>query len=76
VAKGKGSKEVATSRPSASVVEQSFGGAPPSIAVGGGTMQMFGHKIHSGVWPTNTVSPDHKTGYPKGFDQGTKGSKP
>jgi len=56
--------------------EESFGGAPGKIAVGGGEMCTFGHKIHPGVWPPNTVSPDVKTGFPKGYDQGTKGPKP
>ena len=69
------SKEVATKH-AKPVVEETFGSAPPSISVAGGTMHTFGHKIHSGVWPTNIVSPDQKTGYPKGFYEGKKGPKP
>jgi len=68
VAKGPGKGKGST--------EETFGGAPPAIAVGGGTMHTFGHKPHPGVWPTNIVSPDSKTGYPKGYDQRTKGPKP
>jgi len=56
--------------------EESFGGAPGTIAVEGGTMHMFGHKTGTGVWPTNVVSTDVKTGFPKGYDKGTKGPKP
>lgn len=56
--------------------EESFGGAPPKIAVGGGTMHTFGHKPHAGVWPTNVVSPDVKTGFPKGYDTTKKSPKP
>jgi len=51
---------------------ESFGGAPGATPVGGGTMAKFGHRAkgHSGqgVWPEKIVSPDVKTGYPKGFD--------
>jgi septal ring factor EnvC (AmiA/AmiB activator) len=56
--------------------EESFGGAPGSIPVEGGTMHMFGHKVGGqSVWPTNVVGPDVKTGYPQGFDKGKKGPK-
>lgn len=62
-----GGKEVGK-RPGMGSTEESFGSAPPDIAVGGGTMHTFGHKINPGVWPSKTVSVDQKTGYPKGFD--------
>jgi hypothetical protein len=68
------SKEVAK-HPHMGSREESFGGAPGSIPVEGGTMHMFGHKINKGVWPTNVVSTDVKTGFPQGFDKGTKGPK-
>jgi hypothetical protein len=76
VAKGK-SKEVATKHAPFGTIEDSFGSNPGTIEVTGGTMHTFGHKPHRGqVWPTNVVSPDVKTGYPKGFDQKMKGPKP
>lgn len=52
--------------------EESFGGAPGNISVGGGTMHMFGHKKHDGVWPADPVSVDQKTGFPRGFDGSNK----
>lgn len=64
-------KEVAKHPPMGSR-EESFGGAPGTVAVGGGTMHIFGHKINEGVWPPAPTSVDQKTGYPKGFD-GRKG---
>lgn len=64
-------KEVAKHNPEGSR-EESFGSRPGSVAVGGGTMHTFGHKPNSGVWPTNIVSTDVKTGFPKGFDQPKK----
>jgi len=69
-------EKVVAKRPSMGSVEESFGSAPPRIAVGGGTMATFGYKPHDGVWPTNTVSPDVKTGFPKGFDEKKKGPRP
>lgn len=68
------SKEVATGGRKKSR-EESFGGAPGSISVAGGTMHMFGHKVHAGVWPDAPTSVDSKTGYPKGFDTSTKSIK-
>ena len=68
-------KEVATGGMKKSR-EESFGGAPGSIAVAGGTMHLFGHKTGEGVWPSTPTSVDSKTGYPKGFDGKTKGIKP
>jgi len=71
VAKGPGMGEGST--------KESFGGAPPKISVGGGTMATFGHRAkgHGGqeVWPSGIVSPDVKTGYPKNFDGKSKKSK-
>jgi hypothetical protein len=67
-------KEVAK-HPALKSTEESFGSAPGSIAVGGGTMHMFGHKITPGVWPTNIVSCDQKTSFPKDFDKSKKGPK-
>lgn len=51
---------------------ETFGEKPPEIAIGGGKMCTFGHKPNSGVWPTNIVSTDQKTGFPKGFEGRTK----
>ena len=49
--------------------EESFGGHPGEVSIGGGTMHMFGHRHQdSGVWPTSPVSTDSKTGYPQGWD--------
>lgn len=56
--------------------EESFGGAPGKVEVGGGVMHTFGHKTSKGVWPANTVSCDVKTGFPRGFDAPKKGPKP
>jgi hypothetical protein len=67
-------KEVATGGKKKSR-EESFGGAPGHIAVAGGDMAMFGHKIHGGVWPDAPTSVDSKTGYPKGFQNSTKSIK-
>lgn len=69
-------KEVATSGMNKKSREESFGSAPGDIAVAGGEMHLFGHKIHSGVWPTDVVSVDSKTGYPKNFDTMKKSIKP
>ncbi len=66
-------KEVATGGMKKSR-EESFGSAPGHIAVAGGDMATFGHKIHSGVWPDAPTSVDSKTGYPKGFQTSTKSS--
>lgn len=67
-------KEVAK-RPSMGSREESFGGAPGTQAVAGGTMHLFGHRKRDGVWPDSPVSVDQKTGYPKGAQDKTKGSK-
>jgi len=49
--------------------EESFGGSPGEVSIGGGTMHMFGHRHQdSGVWPASPVSADSKTGYPQGWD--------
>jgi len=56
--------------------EESFGGAPGTISVAGGSMDTFGHKIHNGVWPDAPTSVDSKTGYPKDFQTKTKSVKP
>ena len=68
-------KEVATGGMKKSR-EESFGSAPGSIGVAGGEMHMFGHKIHSGVWPDAPTSVGSKTGFPKGFDTMKKSIKP
>ena len=63
--------------PALKSTEESFGSSAGTVAVGGGTMVLFGHRIQDGgVWPTNTVSVNVKTGYPKDFDKATKGPKP
>jgi len=68
-------KEVAK-HPALKSTEESFGSSPGSIAVGGGTMHLFGHRTgNGGVWPTNVVSCDVKIGFPKDFDKPTKGPK-
>ena len=68
-------KEVAK-HPSMGSREESFGGSPGEVAIGGGTMHMFGHrKKESGVWPTNPVSVDSKSGYPQGWDGRSMGPK-
>jgi hypothetical protein len=64
-------KEVATGGMKKSR-EESFGGAPGSVAVAGGKYHKFGHTVHDSVWPPAPVSVDSKTGYPKGF-QNEKG---
>jgi hypothetical protein len=56
-------------RPGMGSTEESFGGAPGDVAIGGGTMHMFGHRHqNSGVWPASPVSVDQKSGYPQGWD--------
>lgn len=61
-------KEVAK-HPSMGSREESFGGAPGEVAIGGGTMTMFGHRHRNGgVWPASPISVDAKTGYPQGWD--------
>jgi hypothetical protein len=68
-------KEVAKHPPMGSR-EESFGGAPGEVAIGGGTMHMFGHrKKDSGVWPSSPVSVDQKSGYPQGWDGRTAGPR-
>lgn len=68
-------KEVAKHPPMGSR-EESFGGSPGTVEVGGGKMHMFGHRHQdSGVWPGNPVSVDQKTGYPQGWDNKTHGPK-
>jgi hypothetical protein len=67
-------KEVATGGMKKSR-EESFGSAPGSIAIAGGEMALFGHKINNGVWPDAPTSVDSKTGYPKGFQTMTKSIK-
>jgi hypothetical protein len=57
-------------------VEESFGSKPPIISIGGGEMHTFGYKPNAGVWPTNVVSPDVKTGYPRDFEKKTRGPLP
>jgi len=61
----KKAKEVATRSEKTSVRENSFGSAPPDIAIQGGMMHTFGHKTRAGVWPMPTATVDSKTGYPK-----------
>jgi hypothetical protein len=67
-------KIVANKRAGGSV-EESFGGASESVAVRGGTMHKFGHTYRDGVWPTNPISVDQKSGYPQGAQDKTKASK-
>ena len=67
-------KEVATGGRKKSR-EESFGSAPGHIAVAGGDMATFGHKINTGVWPDAPTSVDSKTGYPKDFQTKTKSIK-
>jgi hypothetical protein len=70
-------KEVAK-RPFMGTREESFGADPGEVAIGGGTMELFGHRYRNdGVWPTNAISVDQKTGYPQGWDGRTRapGSK-
>jgi len=59
--------------------EESFGGAPGSVKIAGGTMHTFGHRAPDpgdSVWPKGVVSVDQKSGYPEGFQTKTKGLKP
>ena len=67
-------KEVAKHPPMGSR-EDSFGSAPGSVAIAGGTMYKFGHTINEGVWPDAPTSVDQKTGYPKDFQTRTKSIK-
>jgi hypothetical protein len=62
-------------RPSMGTREDSFGGAPGTVEVAGGTMHTFGHKITDGVWPASPTSTDSKTGYPKDYQKSTKAPK-
>lgn len=59
--------------------EESFGGSPGEVAVGGGTMHLFGYRHQdSGVWPAEPVSVDQKSGYPQGWEnksRSPRGSK-
>jgi hypothetical protein len=71
----KAQKEVAK-HPHMGSREESFGSAPPEIAVGGGTMHTFGYKPHAGVWPTKVESCDVKSGFPQGYDKTKKTPKP
>jgi hypothetical protein len=66
--KDKKNKEVAK-HPFMGSREESFGGSPGEVAIGGGNMHMFGHRHqNAGVWPANPVSADSKTGYPQGWE--------
>jgi hypothetical protein len=66
-------KEVAK-HPAIGSREESFGGSPGEVEIGGGTMHMFGHRHRNGgVWPGSPVSVDQKTGYPQGWDGRSKG---
>jgi hypothetical protein len=73
----RGGKEVATHHANRASVEETFGSAPPEIAVGGGTMCTFGYRPRDGgVWPTATSTVNVKTGYPQGYDKPTKSPRP
>jgi hypothetical protein len=71
---GEKNKEVGKHPPLKST-EESFGSRCGTIAIGGGEFIAFGHKPNPGVWPTNVVSVDVKTGYPRDFDKGKKAPK-
>lgn len=55
--------------------EESFGEPIPDMKVGRGEMHLFGHKIRDGVWPGKATSVDSKTGFPEGYDKGSKKSE-
>lgn len=56
--------------PPKGTVEESFGGAPGSVEIDGGTMHLFGHKIGTGIWPKDPIGPNVKTGYPRNRSMG------
>jgi hypothetical protein len=68
--KSKGGKNKEVGKPGfMGTREESFGGSSGEVAIGGGTMHMFGHRHQdSGIWPASPVSCDTKTGYPQGWD--------
>lgn len=63
----KAEKEVAKKKgTNASSREASFGSTPPDIGIGkGATMNTFGYKPRSGVWPPAASSVDQKSGFPE-----------
>jgi hypothetical protein len=67
--KSRGKNKEVAKHPPMGTREESFGGNPGEVAIGGGTMHLFGHRHrNSGVWPTNPISVDQKSGYPQGWD--------
>jgi hypothetical protein len=73
----KSQKEVAK-HPHMGSREESFGSAPGELSIaGGGTMHIFGYKLHTGeVWPDAPTSVDQKTGFPRDFQTRTKSIHP
>lgn len=74
--KSNGKNKEVGKRPGMGHTEESFGGDPGSVAIGGGEMKMFGHRHQdSGIWPGSPVSVDQKTGYPQGWDKRSEGPR-